>query len=85
MRESISVRSSSSAALREQMVTFIDKMQENGAYTEAEIVERYMETAEQEGVTLAVEPFTKYTTHICNEASQLRRLLRTVTARALWA
>lgn len=28
------------------------KMQENGADTEAEIVERYMETAEQEGVTL---------------------------------
>ena len=52
MRESVSVRSSSSAALREQMVTFIDKMQENGADTEAEIVERYMETAEQEGVTL---------------------------------
>ena len=52
MRESVSVRSSSSAALREQMVTFIDKMRENGADTEAEIVERYMETAEQEGVTL---------------------------------
>lgn len=28
------------------------KMRENGADTEAEIVERYMETAEQEGVTL---------------------------------
>lgn len=27
-------------------------MRENGADTEAEIVERYMETAEQEGVTL---------------------------------
>lgn len=53
MRESVSVRSSSSAALREQMVTFIDKMRENGADTEAEIVERYMEAAEQEGVTLA--------------------------------
>ena len=52
VRESISVRSSSSAALREQMVTFIDKMRENGADTEAEIVERYMEAAEQEGVTL---------------------------------
>ena len=52
MRESVSVRSSSSAALREQMVTFIDKIRENGADTEAEIVERYMETAEQEGVTL---------------------------------
>lgn len=52
MRESVSVHSSSSAALREQMVTFIDKMRENGADTEAEIVERYMEAAEQEGVTL---------------------------------
>ena len=52
MRESVSVRSSSSAALREQMVTFIDKMQENGADTEAEIVEKYREAAEQEGVTL---------------------------------
>lgn len=52
MRESVSVRSSSSAALREQMVTFIDKMRENGADTETEIVERYMEAAEQEGVTL---------------------------------
>ena len=52
VRVSVSARSSSSAALREQMVTFIDKMRENGADTEAEIVERYMETAEQEGVTL---------------------------------
>ena len=52
VRESVSVRNSSSAALREQMVTFIDKMRENGADTEAEIVERYMEAAEQEGVTL---------------------------------
>ncbi len=52
VRESVSVHSSSSAALREQMVTFIDKMRENGADTEAEIVERYMEAAEQEGVTL---------------------------------
>ena len=31
-------------------------------------------------MTLAVEPFTKYTTHICNEANQLRRLLRTVNS-----
>ena len=52
MRESVSVRSSSSAALRDQMVTFRDKMRENGADTEAEIMERYMEAAEQEGVTL---------------------------------
>ena len=29
--------------------------------------------------------FTKYTTHICNEASQLRRLLRTVNNPRLWA
>ncbi len=40
---------------------------------------RIARKAEQEGVTL-VEPFTKYTTHICNEASQLRRLLRTVNS-----
>ena len=52
MRESVSARSSSSAALREQMVTFIDKMRENGADTEAEIVEKCMTAAEQEGVTL---------------------------------
>ena len=52
VRESISVRSSSSAALREQMVTFIDKMQENRADTEAEIVEWYREEAESAGVTL---------------------------------
>lgn len=52
MRESVSVRSSSSAALREQMVTFIDKMQENRADTEAEIVEWYREEAESAGVTL---------------------------------
>ncbi|MFR5991053.1 MAG: hypothetical protein ACLUGP_12095 [Faecalibacterium prausnitzii] len=41
----------------------------------AEAMGRIARKAEQEGVTLAVEPFTKYTTHICNEASQLRRLL----------
>ena len=52
VRESVSVRSSSSAALREQMVTFIDKMQENVADTEAEIVEWYREKAESAGVTL---------------------------------
>ena len=52
VRESVSVRSSSSAALREQMVTFIDKMQENRADTEAEIVEWYREEAESAGVTL---------------------------------
>lgn len=39
--------------------------------------------AEQEGVTLALEPFTKYTTHICNEAGQLLRLLRAVGSPAL--
>ena len=42
----------------------------------AEAMGRIARKAEQEGVTLAVEPFTKYTTHICNEASQLRRLLQ---------
>ena len=52
MRESVSVRSSSSAALREQMVTFIDKMQENGADTETEVVQRYRDAAERAGVTL---------------------------------
>lgn len=36
--------------------------------------------AETEGVTLALEPFTKFTTHICNEASQLMRLLREVNS-----
>lgn len=46
----------------------------------AEAMGRIARKAEQEGVTLAVEPFTKYTTHICNEASQLRRLLRTVNS-----
>ena len=35
----------------------------------AEAMGRIARKAEQEGVTLAVEPFTKYTTHICNEAS----------------
>ena len=37
VRESISVRSSSSAALREQMVTFIDKMRENDTDTDVVI------------------------------------------------
>ena len=39
--------------------------------------------AEQEGVTLALEPFTKFTTHICNEASQLIRLMNAVGSPAL--
>lgn len=39
--------------------------------------------AEAEGVILALEPFTKYTTHICNEASQLARLLRAVDSSVL--
>ncbi len=39
--------------------------------------------AEKEGVTLVVEPFTKFTTHICNEASQLVRLLKEVDSPAL--
>ncbi len=37
----------------------------------AEAMGRIARKAEQEGVTLAVEPFTKYTTHICNEASHV--------------
>ena len=41
----------------------------------AEAMGRIARKAEQEGVTLAVEPFTKYTTHICNEASQLSTFL----------
>ena len=39
---------------------------------------RICRKAEQEGVTLALEPFTKFTTHICNEASQLVRLIKEV-------
>lgn len=39
--------------------------------------------AEKEGVVLALEPFTKYTTHICNEASQMVRLLKAVGSPAL--
>lgn len=39
--------------------------------------------AEMEGVTLATEPFTKYTTHICNSAAQLKRLIAEVGSPAL--
>ena len=39
--------------------------------------------AEKEGVILALEPFTKYTTHICNEASQMVRLLNAINSPAL--
>lgn len=39
--------------------------------------------AEKEGVILAMEPFTKFTTHICNEASQLIRLLKEVNSPVL--
>ena len=46
----------------------------------AEAMARIARKAEAEGVTLAVEPFTKYTTHICNQASQLVRLLQTVNS-----
>lgn len=45
-----------------------------------EAMSRIARKAEAEGVTLAVEPFTKYTTHICNQASQLARLLKTVNS-----
>lgn len=44
---------------------------------------RICRKAEQEGVILALEPFTKFTTHICNEASQLVRLLKEVGSPAL--
>lgn len=44
---------------------------------------RVCRKAEQEGVTLALEPFTKFTTHICNEASQLVRLMNAVGSPAL--
>lgn len=43
-----------------------------------EELSRICRKAEQEGVTLALEPFTKFTTHICNEASQLIRLINAV-------
>ena len=41
--------------------------------------------AEAEGVILALEPFTKFTTHICNEASQLVRMLKEVGSKNLTA
>lgn len=44
---------------------------------------RICRKAEQEGIILALEPFTKFTTHICNEASQLVRLLKEVGSPAL--
>lgn len=49
----------------------------------AEAMGRIARKAEAEGVTLAVEPFTKYTTHICNQASQLVRLLKVVDSPSL--
>ncbi|MGB8455909.1 MAG: TIM barrel protein [Anaerocolumna sp.] len=48
-----------------------------------ESMEKICKKAEEEGITLALEPFTKYTTHICNQASQLVRLMREVDSRAL--
>lgn len=39
---------------------------------------RISKKAEQEGVYLALEPFTKYTTHICNSIQQLVQLIREV-------
>ena len=44
---------------------------------------RICRKAEQEGIILALEPFTKFTTHICNEASQLVRLIKEVGSPAL--
>lgn len=49
----------------------------------AEAMGRISRKAEQEGVVLALEPFTKFTTHICNEASQMVRLMKTVNSPAL--
>ncbi len=49
----------------------------------AEAMGRICRKAEQEGVVLALEPFTKFTTHICNEASQMVRLMKTVNSPAL--
>ena len=43
-----------------------------------ESLQKIARKAEAEGVILALEPFTKYTTHICNEASQLVRLIKEV-------
>jgi protein FrlC len=48
-----------------------------------EAIGEICKSAEKEGVILALEPFTKYTTHICNEASQLHRLIREVGSSAL--
>ena len=48
-----------------------------------EAMDRIARKAEAEGVTLAVEPFTKYTTHICNQVSQLVRLLKAVNSPCL--
>ena len=39
--------------------------------------------AEKEGVILTLEPFTKFTTHIYNEASQLVRLMKDVDSKVL--
>lgn len=49
----------------------------------AEAMFRICQKAEREGVMLVLEPFTKYTTHICNEASQLLRLIKTVNSSVL--
>lgn len=43
-----------------------------------EAMGRIARTAEAEGVYLACEPFTKYTTHVCNTAAQLAELIHQV-------
>lgn len=40
--------------------------------------QKICQKAEREGVYLATEPFTKYTTNICNNISQLKQLIKEV-------
>lgn len=43
-----------------------------------EAFKKISEKAQKEGVYLATEPFTKYTTHICNNVNQLKKLIEEV-------
>lgn len=43
-----------------------------------EAFKKISQKAEKEGVYLATEPFTKYTTHICNNITQLKQLIKEV-------
>lgn len=62
---------------------YLDVDPEDAFGWRVEGLSRICRKAEQEGVTLALEPFTKFTTHICNEASQLIRLMNAVGSPAL--